>query len=416
MSRTILLELALVLGVAVWASCADGKQAGPAAQATQYHCPMHPSYTSDGPGSCPICGMDLVPSSAQAPHVPTAPASITVSDAGAKLAGVRSVAAERRTLERTIRTVGTVVPDETRVRTVSTRVGGWVEKLHVSYTGQVVRRGEPLLSIYSPELVASQEELIQAVETQRRLGASPASEVRGSIDALVASARRRLELFDVPARTIDRLVQSGRTERTITLLAPIAGVVLEKNTVEGQRVEVGSALLTVADLSRVWVQAALYESEATLVRLGQEAHFAQPFGAGQELVGKVVFISPVLRDDSRTLEVRFDFDNSSGGLKPGMYLDVTLAVQAEEGLVVPRSAILDTGQRRVVYVDGGDGRFTPRQVEVGIAADGWVVVRAGVTEGEKVAAQGNFLLDSEARMQGDGTEPAATEHQHEGAR
>ncbi|MFY9821300.1 MAG: efflux RND transporter periplasmic adaptor subunit, partial [Thermoanaerobaculia bacterium] len=298
---------------------------------------------------------------------------------------------------RATRAAGLVVADETRVRHVQTRMSGWVEKLYVNATGQLVRAGQPLLSLYSPALLATQEEFLRARETSARFAGSALPEVRRGGEDLVTAARRRLELLDVPAGVITRLEQTGIAQRAITLTAPATGYVTAKSVFEGQQVQPGMDLFTLADLSRVWVEADVYPFEASAVRLGQKAVVKLPYGTGAERTGRIAYVYPTLDPQSRTLKVRIELPNPGLALKPGMYVDVAPDQESAEGIVVPDSAVIDTGVRQLVFVEKG-GSFEPRDVRVGSRSDGKAVILSGVAAGERVAVRANFLLDSESRL------------------
>ncbi|MFA7329744.1 MAG: efflux RND transporter periplasmic adaptor subunit [Candidatus Delongbacteria bacterium] len=416
------------------------KAAAPAA--AQYVCPMHPEVVSDKAERCPKCGMALekkvvkaAPATTSqgrllyyrnpmnpAVHSPTPAkdemgmdyvpvyedvgqarstvpglAVVRTNAEGMRQAGVQVTAARRGELGRRIRTVGTITADDARVRQVSLKSAGWVETLHVATSGQFVRQGDPLLSLYSPDLLAGQEEFLQAVKAARSAGTGDA---QLGTAALVQAARRRLQLLDVPASLIQELDQGGAAQRTVTLRSPVSGYVMAKQVVQGQRIEAGEALFTVTDLSRVWVEAAFSESEAALVRVGQSLAFEQPDQPGLRLSGRVTQILPALDPDSRTLRVRASLDNPAQALKPGMYVDVETEVAPRAGLLIPDSAVLDTGLRQVVYVETEPGTFAPREIRTGQRGGGQALVLTGLREGERVAIAGNFLLDSEARIRG----------------
>ena len=422
----------------------------------QYYCPMHPEQVSDHPGDCPICSMRMVPvpkkekTPAASPGKPAGPAErkilyyrhpmnpavtspvpakdemgmdyvpvyageaaapsgvagravVEAGGEGLRLAGVQTAVAELRTLGRSTRAAGLVVADETRVRHVQTKISGWVEKLHVNATGQAVRAGQPLLALYSPELLASQEEFLRARETAARFSQSSLPEVRRGGEDLLTASRRRLELFDVPRGVIERLERTGAAERTVTLTAPVSGYVTGKEVFEGQQVQPGMDLFTVTDLSRVWVEADFYEFESTSLKPGSRAVVSLPYDPGARLTGRVAFVYPTLDPQSRTLKVRLEFPNPGLALKPGMYVDVVPELETREGIVVPDSAVLDTGTRQIVFVqrdDRGDrgNAFEPREVRVGSRGDGQALILQGVQAGERVAVKANFLLDSESRL------------------
>jgi RND family efflux transporter MFP subunit len=325
-------------------------------------------------------------------------APVVLNQQSLDLAGIQTAVATTGQIERVIRTVGTVVPDETRVRHVHTRVSGFIQKLYVNYTGQLVKKGEPILEIYSPELLASQQEFIRALETARQFANSSIPEVRQGGRDLVNSSRRRLELFDVPASFIEKLETTGQAQRTVTLVAPVSGYLTAKNVYEGHQVEPGMELFTITDLSRVWIMADIYEYEVSSVRLGQMATLRAAYDPSVQLNARIAFISPTLNADSRTLRVRFDAPNARLALKPDMYVNVELQVNGGEGVAFPDSAVLDTGTRQIVFVETAPGRFEPRQVHVTNRAAGMVQVDSGVAAGERVVVKANFLLDSESRL------------------
>lgn len=401
-SRLVLLTLAGLLLAALFAGCAPKTQ-----HAGSWHCPMHPTYTSDRPGDCPICGMKLVPTHGApgagaaadpAPSPVPGLAAVEVSASGIRLSGVRTAIAARERLSRSTRTVGLVLADERRVRHVHTKISGWVEALAVTFTGQLVEKGQPILSIYSPELLASQEEYLSARRAAARFASSSIPEVQRGAEDLVAAARRRLELFDVPQSLLSTLEETGQAQRTVTLLAPASGFVSSKQVLEGMAVEPGSELFTLTDLSRVWVEAEFYENEARLLRLGQRAAVELPYDPGEARRGEVTFISPTLSPESRTLKVRLELANGDGELKPGMFVDVTADLETAFGITIPEDAVIDTGLRRVVFVEVAPGTFEPREVQVGLRGAGRAVISAGLADGERVATRANFLLDSESKL------------------
>ncbi len=412
MSRITLWTVIIILALALpWvASCGGGSK-----DVVQYHCPMHPTYVQDGPGQCPICGMDLVPvpkavsdsthaavqsHETHAAAMASRPthADVHASAEALNLAGVRTTPAVRGSLSRTVRAVGTVVADETHTHEVHTRVSGWVEGLSVDFTGQFVRKGDPLLALYSPELVASQDEYVRARRAAVRFAASSLPEVRQGADDLVTSARERLLSFDVPAKLLDRLDAGGEAQRTVTLDAPTSGFVTTKDVFAGSRVEPGMTLFTISDLSRIWVDAAVYEQEASLIRVGQTADVTLPYDPAFRNTGRVSYVYPTLDPATRTLRVRVELANPDFALKPGMYANVELGMDSAEGMLIPEDAVLDSGVRQVVFVRTGEGVFEPREVELGVRSDGQVQVLAGVAEGEQVVVRANFLLDSESRL------------------
>jgi RND family efflux transporter MFP subunit len=325
-------------------------------------------------------------------------APIALEPAALELAGVQTAAAKTGSLGGSIRTIGTVVADETRVRRVQTKVAGYIEKLYVNFTGDVVRRGQPVLDIYSPELLASEREYLQARHTAAEFAKSSLPDIKAGGEELLRAARRRLELFDVPASQIARLEQTGEAPRVVTLTAPVSGYVTAKDALEGQRIEPGTELFAVADLSRVWVNADLYEYEAPRIRVGQRGTLTLTYEPDAPIDARVAYVYPTLNTATRTLTARFDVDNRNLRLKPGMFANVELAVAQEQGVVFPDSAVMDTGKRQIVFVETAPGHFDPREVRVVGRADGMAQVQAGVAAGDKVVTRANFLLDSESRL------------------
>jgi Cu(I)/Ag(I) efflux system membrane fusion protein len=377
----------------------------------RYHCPMHPTYVSDRPGDCPICGMKLVPieqdkpqrqpavgNTAKAGPMVAGQAAIYLSPEKQQLIGLRTGVVERVPMTKVIRTVGQITADETRISRVYTKVGGWVDKLYVNFTGDLVRKGQPLLSIYSPELVATQEEYLLALRAQNRLRASPFEEVADGGSTLLAATRRRLELWDVPEAEIRRIEQAGRPIKTITLYAPTSGYVMEKSVLEGQKVDSSTPLMVVADLSVVWVQAEFYEEEAGVVQVGDAATLTVNSYPGHEWRGRIDYIYPSVDPTTRTLRARLRFANHGVMLKPGMYGNVLIQKPLGSKLTVPEEAILDSGTRQIVFLDRGDGHFEPREVEIGQRTDGRREILSGLEPGDRIVTSGNFLIDSESRL------------------
>jgi multidrug efflux pump subunit AcrA (membrane-fusion protein) len=380
--------------------------------------PMTPGYRSDKPGKSPFMDMDLVPVYENDDGVEGS-STIRISQEKQQAIGVRVGKAEMRDLTKTIRTVGRVTFDETLQAQVHAKFEGYVERLDVDYTGKAVRRGQPLLSIYSPELLATQEEYLIAVRARRQLQKSTNPEVaRGGVD-LYESARQRLLLWDISPREIAELERTGKPRKALTLYSPVDGVVLSKNAVQGGRVMPADTLFEIAGIRRVWVLADVYESEMPFVALGQTARMSLSYLPGRTWTGKVSFIAPVLDEKTRTVKVRVQFENADGSLKPEMYADVVLERPLGRVVTVPDGAVLSTGTRSLVFVAKGDGRFEPRAVIPGARVDGVSEIREGIRAGEEVVTQANFLIDSESRLKAALTgmaapdkTPAASPHQH----
>jgi Cu(I)/Ag(I) efflux system membrane fusion protein len=320
-------------------------------------------------------------------------------DAGQRQAiGLTFGTAERRPVEKTIRAAARLDYDERKLAQVTLKVGGWVEELYVDYTGQPVRRGDRLLALYSPELLTAQREYLLARETARRLAGSNVEEARASADAMLRASRDRLRLWDLGDQQVHAIERTGTAERTVVIHAPIGGVVIEKDVVRGQRVEPGTTLYRIADLSTIWVYGDVYEFELPYVHAGQEARLTiaalpEPFTA------RVAWVAPVLDPKTRTARVRFELANTANGdLRPEMYGTLELRVPLGDRLVVPRTAVLDSGERQTVFVDAGDGRLVPRDVALGARSDDWVEVRDGLAAGDRVVTSANFLVDSESKL------------------
>ena len=312
--------------------------------------------------------------------------------------GITFGTVEMRTLENEVRTVGAVTFDETRIAEVAPKFGGFIERLHVDFTGQQVRRGQPLLEIYSPELVAAQEELLVARRLERTMDESAVPGVPAGSSDLLAASTRRLRLWDISEAQIEEILRSGKVQRTLTLHAPASGVVVEKNVVRGQAIQPGQTLYTIADLTEVWVEAELRESEAGSVREGSGATLELAAFPGRPFKGRVEYVYPTLQEESRTLKARIAVANSDGRLRPGMYATVRITTPTRRVLSVPASALIRTGERSMVFVDMGGGSLMPHEVETGDAGDEYVEILSGVEPGQRVVTSAQFLLDSESNL------------------
>jgi Cu(I)/Ag(I) efflux system membrane fusion protein len=327
-----------------------------------------------------------------------APGAVQISPERQQLIGVKIGTVEMRPLEKIIRTVGRVDYDERKVVTVSPKIGGWIEDLYVDFTGRYVRQGEPLLTIYSPELVSTQEEYLIALRARKDLVKSPFAEVAASGNSLAESARRRLKLWDISDDQIKALEESGQAKKTLTLYSPFSGFVLEKMAYKGMSLMPGMALFKLADLSTVWLYADIYEYELPFVRVGQQATIQLSYLSGETFSGKAIYIYPSLDPNTRTAKVRFEFPNPDGKLKPEMFANVEIKVHLGTKLVVPEGAIIDTGLRQIAIVDKGNGYFEPREVKVGAKVDNYYEILKGLKAGERVVTSANFLVDSESRF------------------
>ena len=339
---------------------------------------------------------------AQASPVPGM-ADVDVPLARRQTIGVRTVAIQQRPLAQRIRTVGVVAADERRVRHIHTKVSGWVQELFVNFTGEEVRVGEPILSIYSPELVATQREYLLALAAGRR-------QPDPSMRTLLESARTRLRLWDLTDAQIKELERSGTPGRAVILHAPIGGFVTMKPVYGGMYVTPEMELYTVADLRTLWIWADVYEDEIALIRTDQEATITLAAAPQASRTALVSYVSPTVETATRTVRVRLETDNADGELKPGMYATVQIDVPLGEALAVPEEAVIDTGERRVVFVEVSDGHYQPREVGLGRRAQGSYEVHSGLAPGDRVVVSAQFLLDSESRLRAASGGPAHAGH------
>jgi Cu(I)/Ag(I) efflux system membrane fusion protein len=326
------------------------------------------------------------------------PGTVQVSAERQQLIGVKIGTVEIKPLEKVIRTVGRVDYDEKRLTTISPKIGGWIEDLYVDFTGRFVQQGEPLLTLYSPELVSTQEEYLLALRAKKELVKSPFPEVAGSGSSLAESARRRLKLWDINDEQIKALEESGQPRKTLTLHSPFSGIVLEKVAYKGMNVMPGMALFKLADVSVVWLYADIYEYELPFIHLGQQASIQLSYLQGENFTGKAIYIYPSLNPETRTAKVRFEIPNPHGKLKPEMYANVEIKVHLGRKLTVPEGAIIDTGIRQLAIIDKGSGYFEPREVKVGAKVDNYYEVIRGLKAGERVVTSANFLIDSESKF------------------
>jgi membrane fusion protein, copper/silver efflux system len=383
-------------------------------KATLYHCPMHPSYTSDKPGECPICGMALEPvrleTGASADPTGDVPGltSVQLDPDRIQMIGVRHARVERRSHGGQLDLVGFLAPDESRVHRVQLRVAGWVQQLFVSRTGEFVRAGAPLLSIYSPELYQSEREYLIEI------AAHDAGSMSHGPNEMVAG-RQRLRLLGVPDVEVERLEREREPATNVVIRAPVSGTVLERSVAAGQYVDAETPLFTITDLSRLWVLADLYEMDFARAHPGDRAVFMADALPGRAYDGRVEFVYPTVSSETRTLKLRVPLANAGGVLRPGMYGRVRLIGRESSALAVPAEAIVNTGEQDYVFLARAGGRFEPRRVRTGTRDGEWIEILGGVAEGDTVVASASFLIDSESRLKaaiaGMGAQPS-TEHRH----
>jgi RND family efflux transporter MFP subunit len=355
--------------------------------------PMNPAYIRNKPGKGPM-GMDLIPV-----YEGEAEGGIKISPTIAQNIGIKIATVKRRTLKHEIRTIGNLTYDERKVHHVHTKYGGWIEKLNVDFTGQEVKKGDLLMEIYSPELVSTQEELVLALKYKESLKDSVYKELTESADSLLASTKKRLELFDVPQHQIEELIRDKKITKTMHIHSPVRGFVIEKKALHGMRVQPGTSLYMIADLSNIWVLADIYEYEVPWIKVGQYAEMNLSYFPGKKFVGKVTFIDPFLNPATRTLKVRMEFPNPKWKLKPDMYANVTIkSTIVKRGLTVPEEAVIHSGEKTLVVVARDSGQYESREVTLGVLAQGYYRVIKGLRNGEKVVASSNFLIDSESKL------------------
>ena len=368
--------------------------------------PMHPWYKSSQPGVAPDCNMKLVPVYAgeqaqyeQKQPAGMAPGTVQITPEKQQLIGVEYGTAAYRGSVETIRAAAKVAIDETRMAKVHSKIDGWIDTVYADFAGKYVEKGQPLLTIYSPEALATQQEYLLALKAKMILADDPMQHhLAASHDTMLAAARKRLELWDIGEAQIEQLEKTKEPIKNVTLYAPLSGFVTERNAFPRQRITADTVLYTIADLSTIWVIADVFEYEAARVHIGQAAVLTLPFLPGRTFDGRVSYILPQVDANTRTLKVRIQFDNPGNLLKPEMYGDVEFRTGGEQHLTVPQSAVLNSGLRQVVFVDRGNGYLEPRNVKTGRSFDDRIEILSGLKAGERIVTSGNFLIDSESQL------------------
>ena len=359
--------------------------------------PMIPGFKSDKPGKSPM-NMDMVPVYADEEEV--AAGIVRIDPATVKSINVRTEKVIKKPLRRSIRTTGRIDYDERKVTHIHTKIQGWVEKLYIDFTGKEVNKGDMLLEVYAPELVTAQEEYLLALEYEKSLRDSKTEEVSSGAKFLLESARKRLQLFDVAEHQIKELEETRKPKKTLHIHSPTHGIVIQKNLLEGMFVTPETHLYVIADISKIWVYADIYEYEVPWIKVGQETEMTLSYFSGKLFKGVVTYIYPYLQAETRTVKVRMEFDNPDWELKPDMYANVKLESKiAESAILVPAEAVIRSGVRDIIIVSKGEGVFEPRDVNVGVdTGDGYLQILEGVKAGEDVVTSAQFLIDSESKL------------------
>ncbi|SMO89534.1 efflux RND transporter periplasmic adaptor subunit [Fodinibius sediminis] len=365
-----------------------------------WQAPMNPSEIYDEPGKSKM-GMDLVP--VYADEANSSEGMVKINPVVVQNMNVRTATVQQKDLSTAVNAVGKVDYDEQKLFNVNPKISGWVEQLHVDYTGKMVQRGQPLFSIYSPELVTTQQEYLLALKTNDKIRSSSFEQIRAGGNSLLEATRKRLEYWGIPVSVIQQLEQTGEVKKAVTLTSPATGVVLHKNAVEGEFIKAGTPAYKIADLSTVWVQTSVYDYEVPWIREGQPAQMELSYQPGKTYRGSVAYVYPSLDQKTRTVQVRLEFPNPNLELKPGMFANVRIHSRPKRDVtVIPNEAIIRTGERNIVFVAKGEGAFEPREVTLGVEGgqrNNEIEILEGVQPGEEIVTSAQFLFDSESRLQ-----------------
>jgi Cu(I)/Ag(I) efflux system membrane fusion protein len=411
----ILLASAAGGGWFLWHNKQPGKVADQkAAQGKQlYTCSMHPFIIKDKPGTCPICGMELIKKIDNAPADAAAQTPeqkqqaemlghVSMSANQRIMANVATVEAKIGTLSKEINAVGIVQFDQSRQAKVTAWIAGRIDKLNVNTVGAYVSKDKPVAEVYSPDLVATQQEYLLAVKSRDRLKDSPIPSISQNGEGLVASAKQRLMLYGVKESQITELEKTGKPNIRLPIYTPLSGTVIEKMVQQGQYVNTGEVLFNIADLSRVWVEIDVFENEVSFVRVGQQVEIRSAIEHGAAFNGRISFVYPFHDPKTHTVKARVEMPNPGHMLKPDMFVNAIIRIPLVKGIVVPATAVIDTGKRQVVWVEMTPGMFEPREVQAGERIDDKVQILSGIKAGDKVAVSGSYLIDSESQLKGGG--------------
>ena len=376
---------------------------------TLYTCPMHPFIVKDKPGTCPVCGMELIKKldgaagdgaqTAEQKQQAEMLGHVSLSPTQRVMANVATVAAKQTTLDKEINAVGIVQFDQSRQAKVTAWIAGRIDKLHVNTVGAIVTRDKPVAEVYSPDLLATQQEYLLAIKSRDQLKGSPIPSIAQNGEGLVASAKQRLMLFGVKESQIADLEKAGKPNIRLPIYTPLSGTVIEKMVQEGQYVTTGEVLFNIADLSKVWVEIDVFENEIPYVRVGQKVEIRSSGDQHVAVHGRISFVYPFHDPKTHTVKARVELANPGQKLKPDMFVNAIIRVPLVSGIVVPVTAVIDTGKRQVVWVETSPGMFEPRDVQMGERVDEKVQILSGLKPGDKVAVSGGYLIDSESQLQ-----------------
>lgn len=393
----------------------DSPAASETAKKQMYHCPMHPTYISDKPGDCPICNMKLVPMKESAQKSSSrmeGQATVTITPQQEQLIGVRKEQVTGRTLTRTIRAVGTIVYNAQKMYHINTKIAGWVDKMDCcALAGQFIEVGTPLFSIYSPDLVVAQQEYLSALEMLKKAEDAKSPDMIKSAGQLVDATKQKLVFWDISEDQIDKIAEDGKPSRTLWITTPGAGFIVGDELHLGQYITPGEMIYKIADTSTVWVEAEIYEYELSYINVGDAVEIGVSSYPAERFAGKVKYIYPYVNPTTRTIKVRIELDNPDYKLKADMYADVLLKKEVSVKLAVSTEAVMDSGKRRIVFVDKGNGLFEPREVKLGGKFDHYYEVVDGLSKDETVVTSGNFLIDSESKIKS-ATQNMGSGHKH----
>jgi len=359
-------------------------------------CPMHPTYTSNKQGDCPICGMKLVEKKDREKH---SALELNIDPQKEQYIGIKTTKAIIQDAKKEINVLGTIVPDERRLSHIHTKFSGYIQKVFADYEGKLISKGQPLFTVYSPELVSTQEEFLLALDAEDKLKGNKFSEIDQSQNALLSAAKKRLELWDVSENQIKKLKETRRTSKELTIYSPVNGFITERNAFEGEQISQEDTLYDIADLSVVWAIVEAYETDLPHIMLDQSAVINFPYENIKPITGKVTYIYPTVEETTRTIKIRIELNNPSFKLKPDMYVNAVIETSIGKQIIIPARAVIESGKRKIVFVKSTEGKFIPKEINPGPEINNDRVIYSGINEGDEIVTDGNFLLDSESNLE-----------------